>query len=103
MTISPHYSPTEYLSPRELAMVGVEEEAAEVIKELCKARRFTLTTPSCVDGTTAVQRLSEELGDLLGSIQYLLKTHPEIDQVALEKHRIRREGRLRFFNNPANW
>lgn len=91
------------LEDRELARTGLTEECSEVIKEVCKASRFGLDTPNPIDGTTPAGRLSTEIGDLLGSVDFVLKTHPELDREAINAARSSREERLRFHNNPDNW
>lgn len=79
----------------ELARVSVMEEASEVSIELIKGKRFGFDTPNPYDGgSTPNQRLSRELGDLLGSIRFLIKHHPGIDLALVEEHMESREPRL---------
>ena len=79
----------------ELALVSVSEEMSEVNIEIAKGKRFGFDTPNPYDhGTTPNERLSRELGDLLGSIDFLLRHHPGIDYALVQAHASSREERL---------
>lgn len=87
----------------ELARTAVAEEGAEVAIELCKLTRFGPFGVNPVDGTTPAERLARELGDLLGSIDFLLETHPYLRADLIQQHRDAKKPRLLHFNDPANW
>lgn len=89
------------LNDRELSEVGLQEEAQEVGIELCKAARFGWFAPNFLDGTTPIKRVSGELGDLMGCIQFFMETHPEIDRDIYLDRLVNKKAKLQHFNNLA--
>lgn len=87
------------LNERELAEASVIEEASEVTQVLMKIRRFGpyAMNPSNPEQGTNLHMLGEELGDLLGAIDFFLETHPEVDQKTISlKRDYRRQKLLRY-------
>lgn len=92
---------TNQLPLPELAEGSVIEESAELVKELMKARRFGLHDVNPLDGTTPAQRIAMELGDLFGSLNFYLETHPEIDRAVVDEYAALRKPKLLRSNDPA--
>lgn len=84
------------LSHRELAQASVIEEAGEVLQALMKIKRFGLyaMNPNDPEAGTNLTQLSVELGDLLGAIDFLRETHPELDEALILKNQQDRRRKL---------
>lgn len=91
------------LTHDQLALTAVSEEMGEVAIEISKGRRFGWSALNPVDQTTPAYRLAVELGDLLGSIDLLLDTHPQIDPAVVNKSRSTRIDRLIYTNDRNTW
>lgn len=92
------------LSDRELAEVGVQEEAQEIGQELCKARRFGWLGVNPYDKTTPAERIAAEIGDFLGALDFFLETHPEVAAhgITINLHRRTKKGKLLYWNGVEN-
>ncbi len=91
------------LTDRELSEVSVEEEAQELVIEICKARRFGWAAQKFGIGDTPMERFAGELGDLLGSIEFFAEEHPELrafDELVAARAR-NKKAKLQHFNNLA--
>lgn len=91
------------LPEHKLAEESLVEEAAEVTQEVCKGRRFGWLTKNYRDGTTPMERVAGEIGDLLGSIGFFIQTHPEIEQFGdlMQARAEQKVSKLRHHNDPA--
>lgn len=90
------------LTERELSEAAVGEEANEVGIELSKAKRFGWNGINPKDGTTPAYRIAVEIGDLLGSIEFLLETHPEIPRDEIAYSAMSKRAKLLFWNETDN-
>lgn len=88
------------LNHRELAEASIIEEASEVIKVLMKIKRFGLyaMNPYKPEEGTNLTQLAAEVGDLLGAIDFLLETHPELDEALIYKNQQDRRRKLLNLN-----
>lgn len=101
-----HDAPHRHLPECDLAFISLAEECNEVSIEAMKALRFTphgVCSMGPQTGTTPLERLAGEIGDVLGCIDFLKEHYPELDQAVIEARRLRRPARIRHFNNPENW
>jgi NTP pyrophosphatase (non-canonical NTP hydrolase) len=74
-----------------------QEEAAEVIQEICKVQRFGLDSTH-KSGITNQAALEQEIGDLLAMID-LLREHSVISEAGLEIAKARKIARLHQWSN----
>lgn len=71
--------------PESYGLDLIEEECAEVIQEVMKARRFGIDRRS-PRGTTPRLRLERELGDIQAAIYYLIE-RGVVSATAIHRHR----------------
>lgn len=92
---------TPVLSLQDLSETILGEEAAEVMIELSKAKRFGWHDRNPLDGKTPMERISTELGDLLGAIDFFIETH-QVDEKAMRKAALEKREKALLTNDPQH-
>ena len=82
--------------PQEEILVIAQEEAAEIIQEISKCRRFGIDELHR-DGTPHRIKLAQEVGDLMCMIDLMIE-HSIIDAAEVDRARLGKQHKLKIYS-----